>query len=410
LARVARPADHHLDAVDLAHRMRERRRIVEPETLQRARPLDGHERVLVRCVAHLGPARLPLLEPSVRSLSVAGIDDEKVVTMAHPVHDQVVHDPPALVREQRVLGLSVGEPVEIVRQHRLEELGRHRAFDVQLSHVRDIERAGVRPDGEMLGDDARVLHGHLPPRERHHARPRCDVAFVEGRSAQGDAHGRDNSRSTARPFDSRVARRTRTTPALNRHERHLPRGWSPGQSRRKLGTSMSVSSSRGRGSKLGTDDSDELAADVTDAGSTRLRRGRPPPKPVAITVTRTSSPSVSSMTAPKMTFAFGSAWPVTTSAASFTSKRTMSDGPVMFSSTPVAPASVVSSSGDETAAVAAAVARPSPRAIPIPISADPASRMIVRTSAKSRLTRPGTVMRSVMPCTPWRRMSSAMRN
>ena len=46
----------------------------------------------------------------------------------------------------------------------------------------------------------------------------------------------------------------------------------------------------------------------------------------------------------------------------------------------------------------------------MPMSAEPASRMIVRTSAKSRLTRPGTVIRSVMPCTPWRRTSSAMRN
>ncbi len=45
----------------------------------------------------------------------------------------------------------------------------------------------------------------------------------------------------------------------------------------------------------------------------------------------------------------------------------------------------------------------------MPIRAEPASRMIVRTSAKSRLTRPGTVIRSVMPWTPWRRMSSAIR-
>ena len=36
--------------------------------------------------------------------------------------------------------------------------------------------------------------------------------------------------------------------------------------------------------------------------------------------------------------------------------------------------------------------------------------MIVRTSAKSRLTIPGTVIRSVIPCTPWRRTSSAILN
>ena len=39
----------------------------------------------------------------------------------------------------------------------------------------------------------------------------------------------------------------------------------------------------------------------------------------------------------------------------------------------------------------------------------PASCMIVRTSAKSRLIRPGIVIRSVMPWTPWRRTLSASR-
>ena len=36
--------------------------------------------------------------------------------------------------------------------------------------------------------------------------------------------------------------------------------------------------------------------------------------------------------------------------------------------------------------------------------------MTVRTSAKSRLMTPGRVIRSQMPCTPWRSTSSAMRN
>jgi hypothetical protein len=44
------------------------------------------------------------------------------------------------------------------------------------------------------------------------------------------------------------------------------------------------------------------------------------------------------------------------------------------------------------------------------MSEDPASFMMVRTSAKSRLMRPGTVIRSLMPCTPWRSTSSTTRN
>ena len=47
--------------------------------------------------------------------------------------------------------------------------------------------------------------------------------------------------------------------------------------------------------------------------------------------------------------------------------------------------------------------------MPMPSSALPASDMIVRTSAKSRLISPGSVIRSEMPCTPWRSTSSATR-
>ncbi len=171
---------------------------------------------------------------------------------------------------------------------------------------------------------------------------------------------------------------------------------------------MSSSTSRTLGaSNAGRSDDDAVAP--TGGASTRRLRGRPP-NPVAIAVTRTSSPIDSSMTAPKMTFAFESAAFVTICAASSTSASPRSGPPVMFRRMPVAPSSVVSRSGDETAARAASTARLSPRAEPIPMSAEPASRMIVRTSAKSRLMRPGTVMRSVMPCTPWRKMSSTMLN
>ncbi len=53
LARVARAVDHHLDPVELAHLERERRRVGEAEPLERARPLDGEQRVLVGHVPHV---------------------------------------------------------------------------------------------------------------------------------------------------------------------------------------------------------------------------------------------------------------------------------------------------------------------------------------------------------------------
>jgi hypothetical protein len=60
--------------------------------------------------------------------------------------------------------------------------------------------------------------------------------------------------------------------------------------------------------------------------------------------------------------------------------------------------------------VAASAALFDPVAMPMPIMAVPASDITARTSAKSRLISPGIVIRSVIPCTPWRRTSSARRN
>ena len=73
------------------------------------------------------------------------------------------------------------EPVEVVREERLQELARRRPLDVELAHVRDVEDAAVLAHGAVLRDDALVLHGHLPAGEGHHARACREVALVERR-------------------------------------------------------------------------------------------------------------------------------------------------------------------------------------------------------------------------------------
>mmetsp|Transcript_26481 Transcript_26481/g.67328 ORF Transcript_26481/g.67328 Transcript_26481/m.67328 type:complete len:223 (-) Transcript_26481:385-1053(-) len=98
------------------------------------------------------------------------------------------------------------------------------------------------------------------------------------------------------------------------------------------------------------------------------------------------------------------------SAASLTSNRVMSGGPVMFHTTPVALSMPMSSRGEEMALRAACCARSLPLPVPCPMREEPAPDMMARTSAKSTLTRPGTVMMSLMPRTPWRSTSSAILN
>ena len=134
--------------------------------------------------------------------------------------------------------------------------------------------------------------------------------------------------------------------------------------------------------------------------------------PVATTDTRTRPSRLWSKVAPRMMLASESTSSRMRVAASSTSYSVRSLPPVMEMSRPRAPRMVVSSSsGLEIAASAAASARFSPEASPVPIIALPISRMTVRTSAKSRLMRPSLTMRSVMQATPeystWSAMAKA---
>jgi hypothetical protein len=62
--------------------------------------------------------------------------------------------------------------------HRRERIG---AGDLDLAHVADVEQPGASADGHVLQDEARVLDGHVPPAERHHAGSRRAVTSVERR-------------------------------------------------------------------------------------------------------------------------------------------------------------------------------------------------------------------------------------
>ena len=142
-----------------------------------------------------------------------------------------------------------------------------------------------------------------------------------------------------------------------------------------------------------------------------MRRGMPEcSNPVAITVTWISSVMFGSITAPKIMFTSGWAVSRISAAAWLTSKRVKFGPPVTLNSTPRAPSMVMSSNWLEMACSAAMRARSSPEALPTAINAAPPSLIMVRTSAKSRLIRPGTVMSSEIPWMPWRRTSSAILN
>src|SRR6266498_1971811 len=185
---VSGPVHHGLDSVDLALLESELLRLRKSEPLDRARPLNREQRVLVRDVADVGTGDFPLLEPLEIRLAVGRVDDQQKAMLAQTVGDQVIDDPAALVRQEGVLGLARADLLQVVGQGRLEELARAWPFHLELAHVRDVEDAAVSPHGPVLGADALVLNRHLPAGEGHHARSERDVPVVKRRPLQGLGH------------------------------------------------------------------------------------------------------------------------------------------------------------------------------------------------------------------------------
>ena len=88
--------------------------------------------------------------------------------------------PPSGAQIERVLGAADRQAGGIVRERGCERGGRLRAANVQLAHVREVEQADVRPDRDVLVDDAPVADRHLPAAEGREPGTRLDVPLVEG--------------------------------------------------------------------------------------------------------------------------------------------------------------------------------------------------------------------------------------
>jgi hypothetical protein len=160
----------------------------QAETFECLRALNGEERVIVGDIAHVGSRHLPFLQPAEISVTIGRVDDQQVAELIQPVGDQVVDDPAPLVGQQRVLSLPRLDPIDVIRERRLQQLGGARTFDFELAHVGDVENAAVIAHGLVLADDTRVLHRHLPAGERNHARTERNVTVVERRSQQRLGH------------------------------------------------------------------------------------------------------------------------------------------------------------------------------------------------------------------------------
>src|SRR6185312_16260367 len=380
----------------------ERRDRHDPEQAQAGRLDDALRHGLEVCILHSTPAwvvgEIQLHEAVDRTVrrgegvdqrgSIDRVDDRGIVPrLASLLALQLADEMPVELEVGQLRGLGRGLLVAVLAEvtHPERVQAPHELRRVELGHHDRRDRGSIPPCFPGgLGDG--LLHAAQPRREvtvvRHLPPPECRYLRKSGTSRS----------SSSSPKTGSLCEEGSSGSACQRVL--LGRAASSAAS---TSGARSVSAPSGASTKL-------------ERWPAFLTTGSPPSKPAAITVTRTSSPRVSSMTAPKIMFASGCTASCTRRAASLISKIPRLDPPWIESSTPCAPSMLASSRGDATASSAALIARSAPRDEPMPMRAEPAPCMTDLTSAKSRLMRPGVVMRSVMPCTPARSTWSAVAN
>ena len=104
-------------------------------------------------------------QPRHVSFDAGGVDDQQILQGRKVISVKVINDAAALVAHQRVLALSAREFANVVGQHPVKKPLGARAGDADLAHVRDVEEAGGVPHGQVLVNDAGVLHRHFPAAE-----------------------------------------------------------------------------------------------------------------------------------------------------------------------------------------------------------------------------------------------------
>ena len=144
-----------------------------------ARSLECEQGELVAQVVEPAARRVLGEEPLPVLLDVRGVHDHEKPALGATVDDDVVHRAARGNGEGGVLRLPVHELRDVVGRRPLQEREGALPLDLELAHVGDVEEAGGGPHGGVLGDEARVLDGHVPPAEGHHPGPAFPVDGVE---------------------------------------------------------------------------------------------------------------------------------------------------------------------------------------------------------------------------------------
>ena len=147
-------------------------------------PLDGDQGAVGQHGQFRIAGQIGLEEGEVGVL-VAGVDDDIEAVVVGATGHQVVQDSTLGVQQQAVF-LATGFQDRIVAGHETLELRRGVVTrDPALTHVRDVEQAGVFAGPAMLGQHALILHRHVIAAEADHAGTQRAVSGIERRGLEG---------------------------------------------------------------------------------------------------------------------------------------------------------------------------------------------------------------------------------
>ena len=107
------------------------------------------------------------------------------MAVGEAVDQQVVDERALLGGQPRVVRLADLQLRRVVAGDPLDSGERIAAGHLDLAHVADVEEADAGANGKVLVRDARILHGHVPAAERHHAGAQRDMTRVQRRLAEG---------------------------------------------------------------------------------------------------------------------------------------------------------------------------------------------------------------------------------
>src|SRR5215470_7256882 len=106
--------------------------------------------------------------------------------------DHIVDKRALRVEQRRILRLADPEPRGVVHGNMLDGGERIRAMKANVSHVANVENAHAGAHRQVLGNDARVFHGHIPTVKIDHLRAEaamygveCGLAYGGGGLARG---------------------------------------------------------------------------------------------------------------------------------------------------------------------------------------------------------------------------------